>query len=495
MSRVKALKETSIWEVDAVAEVVKPVHRHRIWNHLINQSDQQNRDNQGKAFSNFMPYAKWSVPLEAVSEVQKRFVHFTTKVVDRQDSAKGDTTKLLIQLQDGHLIETVIMQHHHYRTVCLSSQIGCKMGCKFCATGTMGIIGNLTAGEIIEQVVHANAISKIRNVVFMGMGEPLNNMDALTTTLDFLIDTRTFSLAPRHVTVSTVGVVKNMRRLTDSYPTVTLALSLHAPNQEVRLKIVPSASAHKFDMLLVELDHRISAWGRQPSKSREKLQVAAFGEGEEEDSSSVGSSTSTATAKDKEKGAGGTGTGTMARTFKKHSHSSGIMIEYILIKDVNVLPEHAHELGKLLSSRREDLLLNLIPYNPTDIAEDFEPPSQAEVDEFHRILISEEYRIHCRCRHEKGQDIDGACGQLVVQTKKKQEAKAHVKSVDIEDAAGGNKTLSGGLKKCKGKSNRRTGLGGADRPRTGKDGGLITLHSMVTVASIGMFAYSALLGR
>ena len=338
-----------------MAEVVKPLHRHRIWNHLIAQSDTQNTNNQGKPFTDFVPYGKWSVPHDAISEVQKRFVHFTTKVVDRQDSAKGDTTKLLIQLQDGHLIETVIMQHHNYRTVCLSSQIGCKMGCKFCATGTMGIIGNLTAGEIIEQVVHANAISKIRNIVFMGMGEPLNNMEALCTTLDFLVDTRTFSLAPRHVTVSTVGVVKNMRRLTDQYPTVNLALSLHAPNQEVRLKIVPSASAHKYEVLLAELDHRIAAWNRLQSKSRgERLPPPSFGDGEEEDSSSVNSASTAHTA----------GTGTMVRSFKKKIHSSGIMIEYILIKDVNVLPEHAHELGRVLSSRREDLLLNLIPSTP-----------------------------------------------------------------------------------------------------------------------------------
>lgn len=487
MSRAKSLKETSIWEVSAVAEVVKPLHRHRIWNHLIAQSDTQNTNNQGKPFTDFVPYGKWSVPHDAISEVQKRFVHFTTKVVDRQDSAKGDTTKLLIQLQDGHLIETVIMQHHNYRTVCLSSQIGCKMGCKFCATGTMGIIGNLTAGEIIEQVVHANAISKIRNIVFMGMGEPLNNMEALCTTLDFLVDTRTFSLAPRHVTVSTVGVVKNMRRLTDQYPTVNLALSLHAPNQEVRLKIVPSASAHKYEVLLAELDHRIAAWNRLQSKSRgERLPPPSFGDGEEEDSSSVNSASTAHTA----------GTGTMVRSFKKKIHSSGIMIEYILIKDVNVLPEHAHELGRVLSSRREDLLLNLIPYNPTDIAEDFEPPSQAEVDAFHAILISEQYRIHCRCRHEKGQDIDGACGQLVVQTHKKAQAKD--KSVDIEDAAGGRGKKGKGDKRVK-SSNRRTELGGAVSDAGNKKGnkgrGLVNLHSVVTVASIGIFAFSALRGN
>ncbi len=461
MSRVKALKKTSIWEVDEVAAVTKPVHRHRIWHHLIHgMDDTNNKDAEGKDFVDFVPYKSWSVPKDHISVLQEKFVHFTTKVVERKDSARGDTTKLLIQLQDGHLIETVIMQHHHYRTVCLSSQIGCKMGCKFCATGTMGIIGNLTAGEIIEQVVHANAISKIRNIVFMGMGEPLNNMGALCKALDFLVDTRLFSLSPRHITVSTVGVIKNMRKLTDEYPTVNLALSLHAPNQEVRLKIVPSASAHKFADLISELDHRINVWNG--TESADKLNPAHFGDGDD---------TSVSTDK---------GSKLMMRSYKKNQNSAGIMIEYILIKDINVLPEHAHELGEVLRSRREEILLNLIPYNPTDIAEDFEPPSQESIDEFVKILISDQYRIHTRVRHEKGQDIDGACGQLVVQTNKK-----NAKNIDIEDTMLGKKK----------KSNRKTELGGTDvEPKSSKRG-YFNIHSVVTAASLGMFAFSAIRGN
>ncbi len=459
MSRTKSLKKTSIWEVDAVASCVKPVHRHRIWNYLIHHMDtQKNEDTTDKSWHEVLPYDSWSVPRAARDAIAEKFVHFTTKVVERQDSARGDTTKLLIQLQDGHLIETVIMQHHHYRTVCLSSQIGCKMGCKFCATGTMGIIGNLTAGEILEQVVHANAISKIRNIVFMGMGEPMNNMDALCTSLDFLVDTRLFSLSPRHITVSTVGVVKNMRRLTDEYPTVNLALSLHAPNQEVRLKIVPSASAHKYEDLMLELAHRIAAW--TANDKGYKLGPAQFGEAE--NSASDRSSNK------------------LTRNFKKHVNGAGVMIEYILIKDINVLPEHAHELGKVLSSRREEVLLNLIPYNPTDIAEDFEPPTQESIDEFVRILISDQYRIHTRVRHEKGQDIDGACGQLVVQTNKKN---SKAKSVDIEDTVKGGK-----------KSNRRTELGGTSSVAKGQKYSFLSIHGVVTVASIGMFAVSAIRG-
>eukprot|EP01035_Chromulina_nebulosa_P017071 gene17071-22583_t len=131
------------------------------------------------------------------------------------------------------------------------------MGCKFCATGTMGIIGDLTSAEILEQLSHANEVSKIRNVVFMGMGEPLQNYDNVKNAVLFMIDNQRYALSPRHVTVSTVGVVKNMYRLTEDIPSVNLALSLHAPNQQTRLKIVPTASAHKIDKLMAAIDNHI----------------------------------------------------------------------------------------------------------------------------------------------------------------------------------------------------------------------------------------------
>lgn len=246
----------------------------------------------------------------------------------------------------------------------------------------MGIIGDLTAGEIIEQVIYSNNITKIRNVVFMGMGEPLNNWENVKGAVKFLIDNRTLGLSPRHVTVSTVGVVHTMKRLTVELPTVNLALSLHAPSQEIRLKIVPAAKAHKIEKVIAALDFHI-----QHSNSNSK---------------------------------------------KSFLRATTVMIEYILIKDVNDRPEHAHELGKLLYPRRANILLNLIPYNPTDVAEDFFPPSQQDIDTFFKIVTAEEYGIYCRVRQEMGQDIDGACGQLALKSKAEKAQEAQDK-LDIEE--------------------------------------------------------------
>jgi len=455
---MRNLPLTSVFETDQVAEVMKPVHRYKMWQHLISKGNDgsENADNSisRQNWTESIPFSQWSVPKDAIAAVNKGFVNYTTKVVQVQESARGDTTKLLIQLQDGHLIETVIMQHHHYKTVCLSSQIGCKMGCKFCATGTMGIIGNLTIGEIIEQVVHANNLGKVRNIVFMGMGEPLNNYEAVKAAVEFLVDTRLFSLSPRHVTVSTVGVIKNMRRLTNEHPSVNLALSLHAPNQAVRLKIVPSASAHKYENLIAELDYRINSW----NKASDETKSAAVCDDDDHDDQTSLTSTK------------------LTKNFKKHINNAGIMIEYILIKDINDLPEHAEELGAVLKSRREELLLNLIPYNPTDIAEDFEPPSLESIDKFVSILTSEKYRIHTRVRHEKGQDIDGACGQLVVQTNKNS-SNSKSKTKDIEDLG----TTKGKKKFLKG---HRTAAGQNKSLLPTK----VTLHGVITAASLGFIA-------
>ena len=124
---MRNLPLTSIYEVDQVEQVIKPVHRYKMWLHLITKGNDANKN---QALDEFVPFSSWSVPKETVATLSKKFVQFTTKVIQIQESARGDTTKLLVQLQDGHLVETVIMQHHHYRTVCISSQIGCKMGCK-----------------------------------------------------------------------------------------------------------------------------------------------------------------------------------------------------------------------------------------------------------------------------------------------------------------------------------------------------------------------------
>ena len=247
--KAEELRQKSVWDEQLVSEVlVNSKHRDRMWNWLLKNPEADICD---------IPFDTWRVAKVGANAIRNEFVRFTTKVVERNESIRGDTTKLLLELQDGHRIETVIMRHVAHATVCVSSQIGCQMGCRFCATGTMGIIGNLTSGEILEQLVRADAISKIRNVVFMGMGEPLNNYEHVKRAVLAMTDEKRFGLSGRHVTVSTVGVLKSMQRMTEDMAFVNLALSLHAPNQEVRLKIVPAAAAHKLDKLLDAVDLHI----------------------------------------------------------------------------------------------------------------------------------------------------------------------------------------------------------------------------------------------
>ncbi|KAG2482924.1 hypothetical protein HYH03_018202 [Edaphochlamys debaryana] len=240
-------------------------------------------------------------------------------------------------------------------TLCVSSQVGCQMGCTFCATGTMGLKGNLTAGEIIEQMVHARGVAAIRNVVFMGMGEPLNNYEPVRAAVAMMTDSKGFGLKRRHVTVSTVGVIPRIKQLAEDLPGVSLALSLHAPTQELRSTIVPSARAFKLPALMEAVRHY------------------------------------------------------------QRTSSQRVFYEYVMLSGVNDGEEQAHELGKLLKG--DDVVVNLIPWNPIYQPEGpfFEAPRDGSVGKFQNILRFE-YGLHTTVRQEMGQDISGACGQLVVES-------------------------------------------------------------------------------
>jgi sorting nexin-8 len=234
--------------------------------------------------------------LDFLADPENDFVTVTSSIDARPTSKDGTTTKMAIQLQDGHFIESVLMRHvsaaGSRATLCVSSQVGCAMGCTFCATGTMGIRGNLCSGEILEQLVHAGRVlaadlissseeynsddriisadgserkkseqdlAFVRNIVFMGMGEPLNNYDNVITACRAMIDRRRWNLAHGRVTVSTVGVTGNMRRLTKDLPEVNLALSLHAPNQSMREAIVPTAKMYPIQDMVDALDEHMMA--------------------------------------------------------------------------------------------------------------------------------------------------------------------------------------------------------------------------------------------
>ncbi|KAJ9462232.1 putative dual-specificity RNA methyltransferase RlmN 2 [Diplonema papillatum] len=295
------------------------------------------------------------LPKAVVSVLDEEFLRLTSKVVERRESVDG-TVKMLVRLQDGLEVETVVIpMAPGYSTVCVSSQVGCAMGCTFCATGMMGLKGNLTAGEIVEQIVHARDTCperNVRNVVFMGMGEPMQNYENVLTAVRTLTDQKTFSMPASSITISTVGVVSGIRSLARDAPWVRLAFSLHSPDQNARKQIVPSANRYPLDSILDALDY-------YSSKSTSK-----------------------------------------------------VMIEFTVLKGTNDSPAVAHDVGRLLQGR--NVVINLIPYNPTSVKESFQVPSPETVEGMWQILVKE-YNLKTTIRHQHGVDIGGACGQLALQ--------------------------------------------------------------------------------
>ena len=389
--------------------------------------------------------------LRFLSSPECDFATTTSFVSTAKTSSDGSTTKLLVTLQDGHVVESVLMRHTSPEgsraTLCVSSQVGCAMGCTFCATGTMGFRGNLCEGEILEQLVHAGRVlaselnslpppssseardpmveapnagagaedrpryegmakgdnagarkknrdrrrpnhELVRNVVFMGMGEPLNNYSSVVSACRALIDRRRWNLAHTRVTVSTVGVIPKMRRLTSDLPEVGLALSLHAPNQEMRTNIVPTAKVYPIEDLIGALDeHMMAVIGKKRGKDR---------------------------------GGDGAGGGEIAEYTTEQRLAAGkqkrAMIEYVMLEGPTSTLESAHQLGKLCENRH--LYVNLIPYNQTDVRDKLRCPSAERMEEFKDIVAS--YGCFCFVRRTMGADIDGACGQLAVVQEKGQ---------------------------------------------------------------------------
>lgn len=234
------------------------------------------------------------------------------------------------------------------------------MACTFCATGTMGLVSNLTAGEIIEQLYHANKITPIRGIVFMGMGEPLDNMDAVLAAIKSFTDPSKFGLASHRISLSTVGIVPRIKQLIEKAPMISLALSLHAPTQEKRVQIVPTAKAYHIDKIMKVCDDFI---GNQNERSGGK--------------------------------------------------SRHILVEYVLIANINDSAETAHELGTLLKNRK--ILLNVIPYNPTAVEFDYKTPSREASSAF--VETVREYGVKTILRQTLGDEIKSACGQLVIEQK------------------------------------------------------------------------------
>jgi len=268
------------------------------------------------------------------------------------ESVQDRTEKLLIEWPDGNQIECVLLRDdRNHRTGCISTQVGCAMGCKFCASGMDGFIRNLTRGEILEQILRLNARlesnERLTHLVIMGTGEPLLNLEALLSALEDAIATDGLDMSARRITISTVGIPKGIEKLGESGHPYKLAVSLHAPNDELRETIVPRNRVNGIREILesAESYHRKS--GRR------------------------------------------------------------ITFEYVLIRNLNDAPEHAWELARLLQGKTA--IVNLIPFNPIPELP-YQTPSSRSVEQFTSTL--RESGVQVKVRFRKGDKIDAACGQL-----------------------------------------------------------------------------------
>ena len=268
--------------------------------------------------------------------------------IDRLESVDG-TKKFLFELSDGQAIESVLMKYHHGNSVCISSQAGCRMGCKFCASTLGGLIRNLTASEMLEQIYTIERITgeNVSNVVVMGTGEPMDNYDNFVRFVRILSAKEGKNISVRNITVSTCGIVEGIKRLAEENLPLTLALSLHAPNDEIRKQLMPVAYKYKLEDVLAACDEYYEKTSRR------------------------------------------------------------ITFEYSLVAGVNDSAECAKELSSRL--RGKNCHVNLIPVNPIK-ERDYKKSRDAAIQNFKNIL--EKNRINCTIRREMGSDINAACGQL-----------------------------------------------------------------------------------
>jgi 23S rRNA (adenine2503-C2)-methyltransferase len=288
------------------------------------------------------------------AKLEREFVVSTPAIVGREHSSDG-TVKFLLRLSDGQLIESVYIPDTPSNTFCLSTQVGCAMKCGFCLTGRMGIVRNLTAGEIVGQVRvlarELGMLDKRFNIVLMGMGEPLHNYDATMKALRVLANEHGMSVSPRRVTLSTVGVLPALERLATEPLMPNLAVSLHATTEDQRDMLVPVNRKYGLKELL-------DACRRFPLKRRSRI------------------------------------------TF-----------EYVLLKDVNDTPADARRLIRLLNGIKAKV--NLLPLNEA-AGIPFERPSDDRVNRFAQILA--DHHLTVSVRKSRGRDIRAACGQLITES-------------------------------------------------------------------------------
>lgn len=298
----------------------------------------------------------------------------SSAVTRRQDSSDG-TQKILLTWPNNANAESVMIPDADRRTACVSSQVGCPVGCKFCASGLEGVKGNLTAGQIVEQIWRLNEILKpkderITNVVFMGMGEPLANYANVMKAIRIIHDPAHFNIGARRITISTVGVPAKMRELAHENLPLNLAISLHAPNEPLRKELIPWAEHFALPLILDAAQYYFDQTGRE------------------------------------------------------------VTLEYILLSGVNDRPQHARELARLCKKIRANV--NLIRYNEVSTLP-FKRPLSDDVVAFQTIL--RDAGVNAHVRKSRGRDIDAACGQL--RRKEEQRRADGMVSLTVEGEAKG----------------------------------------------------------
>jgi 23S rRNA (adenine2503-C2)-methyltransferase len=290
------------------------------------------------------------LPLGLREALAADFTPLGTRIARHLQAADG-THKLLLRLADDQLVECVLLSEAGRHTACISTQVGCGMGCVFCASGLGGVVRNLTAGEILEQLVRLRnllpAEERLSHIVVMGMGEPLANLENLIEALDAAGAKEGLGIGARHITISTVGLPAKIRRLADLGKQYHLAVSLHAPNDTLRTLIVPTNDKTGLNAILASADYFFEKTGRQ------------------------------------------------------------VTFEYVLLRDQNDRAEHARELATLLGGRHAHV--NLIPFNDVE-GLPYRRPDDAALTAFVAVLRGA--GISVKVRKRKGSEIDAACGQL-----------------------------------------------------------------------------------
>lgn len=290
-----------------------------------------------------------NLPISLKNKLSENFRIEIPKIVQSFESKLDKTTKILFAFNDGNIIESVIMKYKHGNSICISTQIGCRMGCTFCASTIDGRVRNLTAGEILSQILVAQSIigERISNIVLMGSGEPLDNYDNVIKFLELVTADYGLNIGQRHITLSTCGLVPKIKKLADEGYNITLAISLHATSDEKRRTIMPIAKVYSIKEILDACDYYIEKTKRR------------------------------------------------------------VTFEYSLVSGVNDSINDAKDLYKLIKGRQ--CHVNLIPVN--EIKENtLKRPSVKTIQDFEKVLLDKGMEV--TVRKEMGGDINAACGQL-----------------------------------------------------------------------------------